>query len=111
MFDFPTLASYFAAALLLAIAPGPGQMLVLARSIGGGRRVGVATALGLCVGSLVHTCAAAFGLSALLARSAGLYALVQYLGAAYLLFLGWKALRSKRSRNSSPRSIATLRPA
>jgi threonine/homoserine/homoserine lactone efflux protein len=115
MFDFPTLVSYFAAALLLAIAPGPGQMLVLARSIGGGRRVGVATALGLCVGSLVHTCAAAFGLSALLTRSAGLYALVQYLGAAYLLFLGLKALRSKSEalaseangkRTGFPRAVA-----
>jgi threonine/homoserine/homoserine lactone efflux protein len=95
MFDAGTLLSYTAAALLLAAAPGPGQMLVLARSIGGGRAVGVATALGLGVGSLVHTLAAAVGLSQLLVRSASVYALVQYLGAAYLVFLGMKALRAR----------------
>jgi threonine/homoserine/homoserine lactone efflux protein len=95
MFDFPTLLSYLAAALLLVVAPGPGQMLVLARTLAGGRSVGVATALGLGVGSLVHTLAAAFGLSQLLARSAGLYAVVQYMGAAYLVFLGVKAFRTR----------------
>jgi threonine/homoserine/homoserine lactone efflux protein len=95
MFDFPTLLSYLAAATLLVIAPGPNQMLVLARATAGGPSVGVATALGLGVGSLVHTLAAAFGLSQLLARSASLYAALQYLGAAYLVFLGVKALRAK----------------
>jgi threonine/homoserine/homoserine lactone efflux protein len=108
MFDAGTLLSYTAAALLLAAAPGPGQMLVLARSIGSGRAVGVATALGLGVGSLVHTLAAAFGLSQLLGRSASVYALVQYLGAAYLVFLGVKALRARaepaasRSKGGAP---------
>jgi threonine/homoserine/homoserine lactone efflux protein len=95
MFDAGTLLTYTVAALLLVAAPGPGQMLVLARSIGGGRAVGVATALGLGVGSLVHTLAAAFGLSQLLVRSTSLYALVQYLGVAYLVFLGAKALLSR----------------
>ena len=90
MFDFPTLLSDLAAALLLVVAPGPGQMLVLARTLAGGR-----TALGLGIGYLVHTLAAAFGLSQLLARSAGLYAVVQYLGAAYRVFLGVKAFRAR----------------
>jgi threonine/homoserine/homoserine lactone efflux protein len=92
MFDTGTLLSYTAAALLLAAAPGPGQMLVLARSISGGRAVGVATALGLGFGSLIHTLAAAFGLSQLLVRSASVYAAIQYLGAAYLVLLGVKAV-------------------
>jgi len=95
MFDLPTLLSYLAAATLLVIAPGPNQMLVLARATAGGPSVGVATALGLGLGSLVHTLAAAFGLSQVLARSASLYAALQYLGAAYLVFLGVKALRAK----------------
>jgi threonine/homoserine/homoserine lactone efflux protein len=95
VFDAPTLLSYLAAAMLLVIAPGPGQMLVLARTLASGRAVGVATALGLGVGSLVHTLAAAFGLSQLLARSASLYALVQYLGAGYLVFLGVRAFRAR----------------
>jgi threonine/homoserine/homoserine lactone efflux protein len=100
MFDAPTLLSYCAAALLLAIAPGPGQMLVLARSLSGGRAVGVATATGLSLGSLVHTLGAAFGLSQLLTRSASLYAVIQWLGAAYLLFLGAKALLGKGPASS-----------
>src|SRR5277367_1266328 len=95
MFDLPTLLSYLAAAPFLVIAPGPNQMLVLARATAGGPSVGVATALGLGLGSLVHTMAAAFGLSQVLARSASLYAALQYLGAAYLVFLGVKALRAK----------------
>jgi threonine/homoserine/homoserine lactone efflux protein len=53
------------------------------------------------VGSLVHTLAAAFGLSQLLVRSAGLYAVVQYLGAAYLVFLGVRALRAKGEASTS----------
>jgi threonine/homoserine/homoserine lactone efflux protein len=95
MFDFPTLLSYLAAATLLVIAPGPNQMLVLARAVTSGRSVGVATALGLGGGNLVHTLAAAFGLSQLVARSTTLYAVLQYLGAAYLVFLGVKALRAR----------------
>jgi threonine/homoserine/homoserine lactone efflux protein len=102
MFDPAPLFSYIAAALLLVIAPGPGQMLVLARSVSGGRAVGVATAFGLCVGSLVHTFAAAFGLSQLLVRSASLYAAVQYLGAAYLVFLGVRAFRARAEQPASP---------
>jgi threonine/homoserine/homoserine lactone efflux protein len=95
MFDAATLLSYLAAALLLAIAPGPGQMLVLARSVSGGRAVGVATAVGLFLGTLIHTLGAALGLSALLAQSAVLYGVLQYGGAAYLIFLGVKAFRTK----------------
>jgi threonine/homoserine/homoserine lactone efflux protein len=95
VFELPSLLSYLAAALLLVIAPGPGQMLVLARTVAGGRWVGVATALGLGVGYLVHTLAATLGLSELLAHSARLFAVVQYAGAAYLVFLGANALRAR----------------
>jgi threonine/homoserine/homoserine lactone efflux protein len=95
MFDLPTFLAYLAAASLLVIAPGPNQMLVTARSLSGGRRMGVATAFGLGAGNLVHTLAAAFGLSQLLMRSASLYAAVEYVGAAYLVYLGVKALRTR----------------
>jgi threonine/homoserine/homoserine lactone efflux protein len=95
MLDWATVLGFTAAAALVVIAPGPGQMLVTARTLGGGRPVGVAAALGLGAGSLVHTFAAAFGLSQLLLRSSFLYAVVQYVGAAYLVFLGVKALRSR----------------
>jgi threonine/homoserine/homoserine lactone efflux protein len=100
VFDTPTLLSYLVAALLLAIAPGPGQLLVLARTVAGGRSVGVATALGLAIGYLVHTVAAALGLSALLARSTVVFAVLQYLGAAYLIWLGVKAFRTENAASA-----------
>jgi threonine/homoserine/homoserine lactone efflux protein len=101
MLDWGTVLGFIAAASLVVIAPGPGQILVTARTLGGGRAVGVATALGLGVGSLVHTFAAAFGLSQLLLRSASLYAVVQYVGAAYLVFLSVRAFR-KRPEPAAP---------
>jgi threonine/homoserine/homoserine lactone efflux protein len=108
MFDVPTLLSYLAAATLLVIVPGPNQMLVLARSVSGGRSVGVATALGLGLGSFVHTLAAALGLSQLVARSASLYAVLQSLGAAYLVFLGVKALRTRAEAPAVPSPLGRL---
>src|ERR1700756_4142823 len=87
------------AALLLAVAPGPGMLYVLARSLAGGRREGVLSALGTFVGGMVHVLAAAAGVSVVLARSAVAFATVKYAGAAYLCFLGVRmilaALRDK----------------
>lgn len=89
------LSIFCTAAFLLAISPGPGMLYVLARSLQGGRRVGLATAFGTALGGLVHVAAAAFGLSLLLAQSAMAFALVKYLGAAYLIYLGLKTLLAK----------------
>ncbi|MBE0584934.1 MAG: LysE family translocator, partial [Desulfofustis sp.] len=66
------------------------------RTIAQGRKIGIASSLGVCSGSLVHIFAAAFGLSAILATSAMAFSTVKYVGAAYLIYLGIKALRSKR---------------
>jgi threonine/homoserine/homoserine lactone efflux protein len=83
------------AALLLAVTPGPGIFYVLARSLGGGRRVGVQSALGTFVGGLFHVFAAALGISAILAASALAFRTVKYAGAAYLLFLGIRMIRER----------------
>src|SRR5579859_2550430 len=83
------------AALLLAISPGPGMLYVLARSLQGGRRVGLASSFGTALGGLCHVVAAALGLSLILAQSALAFALVKYLGAAYLVYLGVKTLLAK----------------
>jgi len=83
------------AALLLAISPGPGMLYVLARSLQGGRRVGLASSFGTALGGLCHVVAAALGLSLILAQSAVAFALVKYLGAAYLIYLGVKTLLAK----------------
>src|SRR5947209_5559390 len=79
---------FLSAALLLAVAPGPGMLYVLARALGGGRREGLLSALGTFFGGMVHVLAAAAGVSIILAKSALAFAAVKYLGAAYLCFLG-----------------------
>jgi threonine/homoserine/homoserine lactone efflux protein len=84
------------AAILLAI-PGPAVLYIVGRSIGQGRNAGLVSALGIGVGTLIHTAAAAVGLSALLVSSATAFSLVKYLGAACLVYLGVQRLRSKES--------------
>jgi threonine/homoserine/homoserine lactone efflux protein len=80
------------AAILLNIAPGQDTLYILSRSIGQGRRIGVASALGVSAGTVVHTFAAALGLSAVLATSATAFLVVKWAGAAYLVYLGVRAL-------------------
>src|SRR6202035_5178125 len=79
---------FLSAAILLAIAPGPGMLYVLARALGGGRREGLLSALGTFFGGMVHVFAAAAGISVVLAKSAMAFSTVKYLGAGYLCFLG-----------------------
>ena len=88
MVDSARLTLFLSAAILLAIAPGPGMLYVLARSLAGGRREGLLSSLGTFLGGLVHVIAAAGGVSIILAKSAVAFTVVKYLGAAYLCFLG-----------------------
>jgi len=96
MVDHAHFAIFVGAAVLLAIAPGPGMLYVLARSLAGGRREGLLSALGTFVGGLVHVFAAAAGVSIILAKSALAFATVKYLGAAYLCFLGVRMILDAR---------------
>src|SRR5436189_3753813 len=91
---------FLTAAVLLAIAPGPGMLYVLARSLAGGKREGVLSALGTFLGGMVHVFAAALGISIILAKSAAAFALVKYVGAAYLCFLGVRMILD--ARNDTP---------
>jgi threonine/homoserine/homoserine lactone efflux protein len=90
-----------AAALLLAI-PGPAVFYIVGRSIGHSRNAGLASALGIGVGTLIHTAAAAVGLSALLVSSATAFSIVKYLGAAYLIYIGVQKLRRDESFDAPP---------
>jgi len=92
-FDLHTLLTYCAAAAALVVAPGPAQALVITRSIQGGTRGGLLTSVGLEIGTIIHTVAAAIGLSAILASSATAFLVVKYAGAAYLIVLGFLMLR------------------
>jgi threonine/homoserine/homoserine lactone efflux protein len=93
--DTHRLLLFFAAALLLAITPGPGIFYVLARTLAGGRREGFQSSFGTFFGGLFHVFAAATGVSAILAASAIAFHTVKYAGAAYLVFLGIKMIRSR----------------
>jgi RhtB (resistance to homoserine/threonine) family protein len=92
MFGIHDFVLFVTTGILLNLTPGPDTVYILGRSIAHGRRAGVASALGICVGSLFHTCAAALGLSAFLATSAWAFTAVKLAGAAYLIFLGVRAL-------------------
>jgi threonine/homoserine/homoserine lactone efflux protein len=111
MVDSSKLALFLTAALLLAVAPGPGMLYVLARSLAGGRREGVLSALGTFVGGMVHVLAAAAGVSVVLARSAVAFATIKYAGAAYLCFLGVRMiLAASRDRDKDELPTAALPP-
>ena len=87
------LLAFTAAGLLLAATPGPDMALFLSKTLSGGRAHGFAALAGAMAGLLVHTGAAALGLSALLAASANAYSIVKAVGALYLLWLAYGALR------------------
>lgn len=111
MFDFTKFLLFLTAALLLAVAPGPGMLYVLARSLAGGKREGVLSALGTFLGGMVHVFAAAWGISIVLAKSALAFATVKYLGAAYLCFLGIRMiLDARKEQVGSEDSLASNEP-
>jgi threonine/homoserine/homoserine lactone efflux protein len=87
------IALFAAATFVLTVTPGPGVLYVVGRSVGGGRRVGLVSMLGIETGEAVYIAAAALGLTALLATSAIALSVVRYVGAAYLLYLGIRAWR------------------
>ena len=97
MFGIHDFGLFLAAGILLNLTPGPDTAYILGRSIAQGRQAGIASALGISVGSIFHTCAAALGLSAILATSAFAFGAIKILGGAYLVFLGIKILL-ERSR-------------
>jgi threonine/homoserine/homoserine lactone efflux protein len=112
MFDWTRVTLFLTAAVLLAIAPGPGMLYVLARSLAGGKREGVLSALGTFLGGMVHVFAAALGVSIVLARSATAFATVKYLGAAYLCFLGVRmVLDARRERDTVDAVLIAASPA
>jgi len=93
MFSANSFALFLAAALMIALTPGPGIFYVAARTLAGGRREGLASSIGLGLGGLVHVAAGAAGLSALLMASANAFAALKFAGAAYLIWLGIKTIR------------------
>jgi RhtB (resistance to homoserine/threonine) family protein len=89
--------------LVLFLIPGPAVLLTLTQTVKGGLRAGIITGVGIAVGDLIHTIAAVLGLSAILMTSALAFEVVKYLGAAYLIFLGIKALFEKTKKHEQPK--------
>ncbi|MDP5241406.1 LysE family translocator [Uliginosibacterium sp. 31-16] len=91
-------------ALLLAIAPGPDNLGVLALGLSAGRRASFGFALGCAAGCLNHTLLAVLGVSALIAASPMAFKTLQWAGAAYLVWIGWQSLRQSLGRNAKEQS-------
>jgi threonine/homoserine/homoserine lactone efflux protein len=94
--DIQTLFIFPAAALLVAVTPGPGIFYVAARTIAGGRAEGFASSVGLGLGGLVHVFAGAVGISAIVMASAEAFVLIKIAGALYLVWLGLKTWQQAR---------------
>src|SRR5271169_3649241 len=108
MIDSTRFFLFLTAALLLAVAPGPGMLYVLARSLAGGKRECVLSAFGTFLGGMVHVFAAALGVSIILAKSALAFAAVKYVGAAYLCFLGVRMILDARKDAAEPGQVSEI---
>ena len=86
---------FVVASVVLLLTPGPAVLFIVARSVEQGRAAGLVSVLGIHLGTIVHIIAAAVGLSALLVSSALAFAIVKYLGAAYLIWIGIRTLMAK----------------
>lgn len=80
---------------VVIVTPGQDMILVMSRSIAQGQKAGITTALGVSVGLLGHTLLATLGLGALLLASEFLFSIVKFIGAGYLIYIGYQLLRSK----------------
>lgn len=94
MLPVETLTLFMTSSILLALAPGPDNLFVLAQSAQHGRNAGLIVTFGLCTGVLVHTAAVTFGVAAIFQTSAVAFTVLKYIGAAYLLYLAWMSFRA-----------------
>jgi threonine/homoserine/homoserine lactone efflux protein len=108
--DLTQMALYLAAALVLAVTPGPGIFYVAARTLAGGRAEGVASSFGTGIGGMVHVTAGALGVSALVLASAELFTALKLVGAAYLAWIGFRTFQSARREVATALSGARAAP-
>jgi threonine/homoserine/homoserine lactone efflux protein len=97
----PTLIAFLAASAVLAITPGPGVIYIVTRTLAQGRAAGASSVAGVACGNFLNALGASLGLAALFAVSSFAFTLVKYAGAAYLIYLGIKLLRSTPSAEAS----------
>lgn len=107
MFEPAKFALFVGVSWALIISPGPDMIYVITRGMAHGRRAGIVSAIGVVCGILVHTTAAAFGLTLILQTSAFAFLFVKFAGAIYLVYLGLKAWRDKETFHPQPSSSIT----
>lgn len=95
---------FLAASVAITLMPGPDILFVIAQSMSRGKTAGIATSLGLCTGLIVHTLAAALGITAVLHQSAIAFAVLKYAGALYLLYLAWQSAREGKATLDLPQT-------
>lgn len=105
MIDLTTLITYVAIVLGFVFIPGPATLLTVARATSSGTKVGIATGAGIAAGDVIHTFMAVIGISAIIATSAVLFSVIKYIGAAYLVYLGIRAILEKTPANPATRSL------
>jgi threonine/homoserine/homoserine lactone efflux protein len=93
--EIELILSFLTASLILSIMPGPDNIFVLTESVSSGQRSGLSISLGLSLGVMIHTLAAALGLSIVIQQSVLIFSIIKYLGAAYLFYLAISALKTK----------------
>lgn len=106
MINYDTLITFCIAAFALAISPGPDNIYVLLQSLVYGSRYGIATAIGLVLGCLVHTTLVAFGVSALIKQNELLFFAVKLLGALYLLNIAYNVYKSSETIRLDTQTVA-----
>lgn len=96
MFETASFTLFLAAALVVAVTPGPAIFYVAARTLAGGREEGLASSVGTGLGGLAHVAAGAAGVSAVVMASAEAFTALKFAGALYLVWLGIKTIREAR---------------
>ncbi|MBI9075000.1 MAG: LysE family translocator [Desulfatibacillum sp.] len=108
MIELETLIPFFAASLLLGIAPGPDNIFVLTQSALHGKKAGIIVMLGLCTGLVAHTTAVALGVAVIFHTSAVAFSMLKFIGAGYLVYLAWQAFKASAEiiRNALPEKFS-----
>lgn len=91
------LLSFIGASIILTLMPGPDNLFVLTESLTKGQKNGISISIGLSLGVLIHTLAAATGLSIIIQKSAFIFSIIKYLGAAYLFYLAFMSFKEKKT--------------
>jgi threonine/homoserine/homoserine lactone efflux protein len=104
MIPFEVIITFFAASVLLALAPGPDNIFVLTQAALHGRTSGLVVTFGLCTGLIVHTLAVALGVAVIFQASAVAFTALKLFGAGYLLYLAWQVFRASATKIEAARN-------